>query len=84
VCRDVPRLPLTFWDEGGEVPDGWASAPAGYVLLSDTYRLWADAARSYGWPVEEVGGTHLELVNRPLDVAAAITRVVGAARARQH
>jgi hypothetical protein len=78
VCRDVPRLPLTFWDQGADVPVDWASSPASYLLFSDNYRLWADAARSYGWPVEEVAGTHLELVNRPGDVAAAITRVARA------
>lgn len=79
VTRDVPRLPITFYDQGDDVPARWASAPSGYVLFSDTYRIWADAVRSYGWPVEEVRGTHLELVNRPQDVAAAIVRVADAA-----
>lgn len=76
VTGDIGRLPLSFYAQGGEVPPEWASAPAGYVLLSDVYRVWADAARSYGWPVEEVPGTHLELVNRPEAVASAIERLV--------
>lgn len=75
VTADVPRLPLAFYDQGRVVPANWASAPAGYVLLSDVYRVWADGARSYGWPVEEVPGTHLELVNRPAEVAAAIAGI---------
>jgi hypothetical protein len=81
ITADIPRLPLAFYDEGAPVPTGWAEAPAGYVLLSETYRLWADAALSYAWPVEEVPGTHLEIVNSPSAVAAAIVRVAAAARA---
>jgi hypothetical protein len=81
ISADMPRLALAFYDEGGTLPPDWASAPAGYVLLSETYRIWADVAHSYGWPVEEVLGTHLELVNRPHEVAAAVARVAEAARA---
>lgn len=80
VSTDIPRLPLRFFDEGCDVPVGWTDDPAGYVLLSDTYRIWADAARSYGWPVAEVLGTHLEIVNRPDDVASSILQVTDAAR----
>lgn len=75
LTAEMPRLPLDFYAEGGEVPPDWASHHAGYVLLSEIYRPWADAATSLGWPVAEVPGTHLELVNRPSDVAAAIVAV---------
>lgn len=61
-------------------PASTALDGVGYVLLSETYRIWADAAASYRWPVEEVLGTHLELVNRPGEVAAAIVRAADAAR----
>jgi hypothetical protein len=81
IAGDIPRLPLAFYDQGAEVPADWMSAPAGYVLLSDAYRIWAEASRAYGWPVEAVLGTHLELVNRPNEVATAIVRVATAARA---
>lgn len=84
IAADIPRLPLAFWDQGGSVPDHWASTPAAYILFSDNYQLWADAARSYGWPVETLPGTHLELVNQPTEVAAAITRVAEAARHTSH
>lgn len=80
VSADIPRLPLSFYDEGCDVPSGWSDEPAGYVLLSDAYRIWAEAARSYGWPVVEVSGTHLEIVNRPDDVASAILQVADAAQ----
>lgn len=80
VSADIPRLPLSFYDDGCDVPPGWSDEPAGYVLLSDTYRIWAEAARSYGWPVVEVPGTHLEIVNRPDDVASAILEVANAAQ----
>ena len=80
VASDVPRLPLAFFDQGGDVPSGWTDSAVGYVLLSDTYRIWADAARSYGWPVAEVPGTHLEIVNRPDEVAASIVQVADASQ----
>ena len=80
VSSDIPRLPLRFYDEGCDVPVGWMDEPTGYVLLSETYRIWADAARSYGWPVAEVPGTHLEIVNRPDDVASSILQVTAAAQ----
>jgi hypothetical protein len=76
VMADIPRLPPTFLDTTRSAPDDWTSAAGGYVLLSETYRPWADRAQSYGWPVTDVLGTHLELVNRPVDVTEAILRVV--------
>src|SRR5438477_5911598 len=75
VIADTPRLPPTFLDTKRSVPSDWTSAAGGYVLLSEIYRPWADTARSYGWRVAEVPGTHLELVNRPVDVAEAILGV---------
>lgn len=82
VCSDIPRLPLAYFDSAPEVPARWTSTPGGYgyVLLSEVYREWADTASSYGWPVEEVLGSHLEVVNRPVEVAQAILRVAQSSR----
>lgn len=75
VTVDIPQLQLTYFDSDPMVPANWAAHAAGYVLLSEVYRVWADQARSLGWNVVEVFGTHLELVNRPDDVADAIVHV---------
>ena len=45
---------------------------AAFVLLSDAYRADAETARSRGWPVREVGGAHLDIVNKPSTIAEAI------------
>jgi hypothetical protein len=78
VIADTPRLPLAYFDTAADVPPAWASDGAAFLLLSDSYRVWAEAAASYGWPVEELLGTHLELVNQPDDVAHAIIRLAAA------
>lgn len=72
VIADVPRLALAYFDARPPLPLLWRSSPCGYLLLSEVYRAAADEAKAEGWPVVEVLGTHLELVNRPSAVAAAI------------
>jgi hypothetical protein len=75
VTADIPQLPLSYFDSVPEVPRNWAARAAGFVLLSELYRVWADQARALGWNAVELFGTHLELVNRPEDVAEAIMDV---------
>jgi hypothetical protein len=75
VTADIPQLPLSYFDSVPEVPRNWAARAAGFVLLSELYRVWADQARALGWNAVELFGTHLELVNRPEDVAEAIIDV---------
>jgi hypothetical protein len=59
---------------------GWAAAACGYVLLSEeAYGSQAAAAEARGWPVIRLPGGHLDIVNRPAKVAAAIAEVVAAA-----
>jgi len=77
LSADMPCLPLSYFDATPVVPVGWAERSAGYVLFSEIYRVWAQQAADLGWPVVEVPGTHLELVNRPSDVAAAILTAAG-------
>ena len=72
VTADIPRLPLAYFDVEIVAPTGWQRRPGAFVLLSETYRSSADVAAHWGWPVLEVMGTHLELVNDPEAVAAAI------------
>lgn len=77
VVADIPRLALAYFDVQRPLPAGWRSTACGYVLLSEVYRNAADEAKAEGWPVLEVLGTHLELVNHPTAVADAIAEVGG-------
>jgi hypothetical protein len=73
VLADARPLPLSFFEE--TVPPAAATRPlrdAGYLLFSDGYRPEADEARSRGWPVTELAGSHLHPLVRPAEVAAAI------------
>lgn len=76
VTADMPRLPLAYFDADIVAPAGWHRDPAAFVLLSETYRSFANTAFEYGWPVIEVSGTHLELVNDPDAVVAAILSTI--------
>ena len=77
VSGDTQQLPLSYYDRAPVVPRGWSAHAAGYLLLSEVYRPAAMQASALGWSVLEVLGTHLELVNRPADVAASIIAVAG-------
>lgn len=79
VAADICRLPLAYFDAEIVAPTGWQDRPGGFVLLSETYRSFANTAVEFGWPVVEVMGTHLELVNDPDAVAAAIFSTISAA-----
>ena len=82
VVADIPRLPLAYFDAKARLSAGWRSAGCGYVLLSEVYRPAAEEAKAEGWPVHEVLGTHLELVNRPAAVADAIIQAAHMASPR--
>lgn len=69
---ELPKLPLSYFEERVSVPAGWDDTPCGYVLLSDLYRPEAAEAVSRGWPVTELSGGHLDIVVRPAEVADAL------------
>ena len=52
--------------------EGWAGIEGAYILFSDLYRSEAIRAGSYGWPVRELPGAHLDIVTRPGEVADAL------------
>jgi hypothetical protein len=73
VVADIPRVPLSYLDGQIRLPQRWTdTADGAYILLSEVYRPDADQAATWGWPVVELMGTHLDLVNRPAQVASAI------------
>jgi hypothetical protein len=72
VVAELPRLPLSYFQARVPMPDGWATAPSAYVLLSEAYRHEAVQAAARGWPVIEILGSHLDVVSQPLPLAAAL------------
>jgi hypothetical protein len=74
TVEEMPRLPLELF-RSISVPASWSRSKRSYVLLSEAYRLHADQARARGWPVVELPGRHLDILNRPVKVAAAISEI---------
>jgi hypothetical protein len=77
VVADLPELPLSYFDGRVPLPPGWQHAGGAYILLGDLYRPEAERAASYGWPVFELDGAHLDIVTRPREVADAIIEASG-------
>ena len=77
--REMPRLPLAYFEASVPVRDGWDQRPCAYLLLDrDTYGESAADARRRGWPVAEVPGAHhLALVTDAVTVTDALLRLEG-------
>lgn len=80
VEAELPEVHLAFYETPIKQPDGWCSMTGGFVLLSEGYRRDAALAKSLGWPVVELLGDHLDLVNNPGAVAGALTRMTPSTR----
>jgi hypothetical protein len=72
--REMPRLPLAYFEASVPLPERWDERPCAYVLLSrDPYGESAADARGRGWPVAEIEGAHhLALVTDASDITAAL------------
>jgi hypothetical protein len=69
IEAELVEVPLGFYEQTVELPAGWRAAPAGLLLLSESYRADAATARSLGWPVIERLGAHLDVANHPAEIA---------------
>jgi hypothetical protein len=76
IVAELQNVPLALYDRSLTMPDGWCSAPAAYLLLSDEYREDANTARSRRWPVIERRGGHLDIATDPATVADDIMRLI--------
>jgi hypothetical protein len=74
INTELPEVPLAFYETPLPIPGGWCSKPGGFVLLSEGYRPDAASAESLRWPIIELLGTHLDIVNHPDAVAQALAR----------
>lgn len=77
VEAEQPELPIKLFDSALAVPAGWCEWPCAYLLSSEEMRGDAERARMLGWPVIEHLGNHLDVVNRPAEVAANLVRLSG-------
>ncbi len=76
LVRELPSLPLSYFEQTVSSPTGWERVPSGYLLLSDAYREAAAEARDRGWRVEEISGAqHLHTVVDPTAVTDALLRL---------
>jgi hypothetical protein len=62
IAAEFPQVPLDFYEEELESPTDWWTSHSAYLLLSEAYRADAHAATSFGWPVVECVGAHLDIV----------------------
>jgi hypothetical protein len=75
--KEMPRLPLAYFEASIPVPAGWDARPCGYLLFAgDQYGEAAADARERRWPVLELTDAHhLAVVTDPVAVADALVRL---------
>lgn len=78
IERELPRLPLSYFEDSAPVPAGWSATPWAYFLFSDVHESTRAAAASRGMPTAEVLGGHLAMAVRPREVAAALVQLASA------
>ena len=74
VERELPRLPLSYFEARVPVPDNWRRRRCTYLLFSpESYGPSADEARDRGWPVAEMSAVgHLAMLTHPVAVTEAL------------
>jgi hypothetical protein len=72
--REMPRLPLSYFEASVPTPEGWNGRPCAYLLLSpEPYGHSAAEARALGWPVLEIHGVqHLATATDAYAVTEAL------------
>jgi pimeloyl-ACP methyl ester carboxylesterase len=72
--REMPRLPLSYFEASVPAPAGWQNRPCGYLLFAnEPYGPSAAWAREHHWPVVELADAHhLTLVTDPAAVTDAL------------
>jgi hypothetical protein len=79
LVREMPSLPISYFDGRVPTPAGWDRKPCAYLLLSDAYGEAAAEARERQWRVEEIAGAqHLHIAVAPEAVADALIRLAAA------
>lgn len=76
LFTEMPRVPLSYFQEPAPVLDAWRDAPSGYLQLSPGYESAAGEARDREWPVKTLDGHHLSAVTDPVDVVEAMVTLI--------
>lgn len=58
LLAEVQPRNRDFWSEPLPVVQPWPDAPCGFLQFSQAYQFAADGARSLGWPVRHLPGSH--------------------------
>jgi hypothetical protein len=72
IEAELVEVPLGFYEQSVNVPTRWREWPAGFLLLSESYRADAATALALGWPTRELLGAHLDVANFPAEIARGI------------
>jgi pimeloyl-ACP methyl ester carboxylesterase len=76
LVRELPSLPLSYFEQRSPSPPDWDRVECAYLLFSDGYREQAVEARDRGWRFEEISGAqHLHTVVDPVAVTDALLRL---------
>jgi hypothetical protein len=72
--REMPRLPLSYFDSAVPLPEDWLRRPCAYLLLSpDAHGHSAAEAQALGWPVRAIRDAHhLSIATDPIPVTEAL------------
>jgi hypothetical protein len=72
--REMPRLPLSYFEAVVPLPEAWRRRPCGYLLLSpDPNGPSAAEAQALGWPVRAIPNAHhLAIATDPIPVTDAL------------
>ena len=75
VERELPGIPLRFYESLIEVPQGWCARAGAYVLLSEGYQDDANNASVLGWPVVTRLGQHLDIICHSEAIAGILLEI---------
>lgn len=76
VERELPHLPLTYFDGSMPIAAGWDQRPGAYLAFGDTYDKHRTEAEKRGWSVVTLAGAHLHMLVEPVQVASQILAFV--------
>jgi hypothetical protein len=74
----MPTIPASYLRSSIAVEAGWDSIRAGFLAFGETYAAEKERARQKGWPVVELEGQHLHILQAPDEVAEVICRLAAA------
>ena len=72
LLAEVQPRGRDFWTEPLPIVEPWPDAPCGFLQFSEAYECAADKARSLGWPVPHLPGSHFQHLVDERAVAQAL------------